>query len=192
MKAILLILTVFTFYVSSAQPKEYYNKQFKWKITIPASFDSVPVAVWNQMRNRGTSAIEETYDGKIEDQSQTLFVVRSDMFNYFESNFQPFDTTKDGPYEETYKAVNDMMYGTFKAQMPRAVLDSASSFETIDGLQFHKFTVTVTIPQKMVMEALMYSRLFGKYEFSLNIMATNGEKKETLLKAWRTSTFGKQ
>ena len=147
---------------TTKEKKEIYNKTFNWTIAIPENFDTVSIAEWSKMQNRGAKAIENTYDTKVENNAKTIFVFRSDQFNYFESNYQPFDTLQDGDYLETSNQVNQMLYGTFEAQMPNAKFDSASSTEAISGLTFQKFTVSITFPNNMVMEYLMYHRLFGK------------------------------
>jgi hypothetical protein len=171
-------------------PREIVNKEFNWTIEIPAGFDSVSAERWKQMQNKGAQAIEETYDTKVENLAKTIFVFRSDQYNYFESNYQPFDTTADGDYMENFRNVNDLLYGTFEAQMPGAPLDSASSQETIDGKLFQTFKVTIGMPNKMVMELLMYSRLFGDKEFTVNITTVDKEKQGVMLEAWRNSKFG--
>ena len=173
-----------------AASKEIFNKDFNWRIRIPEGFDSVSAERWAKMQNRGADAIEKTYNAKIENRATTIFVFKSDQFNYFESNYQPFDTATDGNYEESCQNVNKLLYGTFEAQMPTAKLDSASSRETIDGKRFQTFRVTITIPGKIVMQVLFYSRLFGNKEFSVNIMTVNEEKQKALLYAWRNSKFG--
>lgn len=171
--------------------KEIYNKDFKWTITIPENFETVTPEEWMKMQNRGAEAIEKTYDQKIENRSKTLFVFKSDQFNYFESNYQPFDPAADGNYDETNQEVNKVLYGTFEAQMPNAKLDSISSKETINGLVFNKFKITIHLPNNMVMNFLMYSRLFDKREFTVDIMTVDKEKEKVLLDAWTNSTFGK-
>lgn len=170
--------------------KEIFNKVFNWRIQIPEGFESVSAEQWMKMQNKGANAIEKTYDAKVENQAKTIFVFKSDQFNYFESNYQPFDTTTDGDYLETNRGVNGVLYGTFEAQIPNAKLDSASSEETIDGKVFQKFSITIEFPNKMVMKSLMYSRLFGNKEFSVNIMTVDPQKQKVLLDAWRTSKFG--
>ena len=109
---------------TKTEKKSIYNKNFKWTITIPAGFDTVASEKWAKLQNRGADAIEKTYDGKVENNGKTIFVFQNDQFNYFESNYQPFDTTKDGNYLEGFREVNNMLYGTFKAQMKDAKLDS--------------------------------------------------------------------
>jgi hypothetical protein len=172
-------------------PAEFYSKDFNWRIEIPEGFDTVSAEQWGKLQNRGADAIEKTYGAEVENKAKTLFVVRSDQFNYFESNYQPFDTLTDGNYLETCKTLNDMVYGTYKAQMPGTQIDSSSYIDTIDGLKFQAFKVNITLPDKKIMEVLMCSRLFGNKEFSVNMITMDAEKRKVLFRAWKHSTFGK-
>jgi hypothetical protein len=88
-----------------------------------------------------------------------------------------------------YDSVNNMLYGTFKAQMPNAALDSASRLETVSGKAFHVFLLDVHINQQVTLHILMYSRLFDKKEFTVNIMYVDPAKGKALLDAWKGSTF---
>ncbi|WP_300570410.1 hypothetical protein [Flavobacterium sp.] len=176
---------------TKTKKKEIFNKDFNWTITIPENFETVTPEQWMRLQNKGTDAIEKTYGEKIENNAKTIFVFRNDQFNYFESNYQPFDSLKDGSYDESFKEVNKMLYGTFEAQMPEAKLDSISSKETINGLTFNKFKTTIYFPNKMVMDFLIYSRLFDKREFTVNIMTVDKEKQKILLDAWKNSKFEK-
>lgn len=175
---------------TSQGKKEVYNKEFNWRISIPEKFESVSPEQWAKMQNRGAEAIEKTYDAKVENKTKTIFVFQADQFNYFESNYQPYDPAEDGEYTESFKMVNDMLYGTFEAQMPGVKLDSSYSQEIIAGLKFYKFKVDITLPNNKVLKCLMYSRLFGKREFTVNMMTMNPAYEKSLLEAWRNSTFG--
>jgi hypothetical protein len=170
--------------------REIVNKDFNWRIEIPEGFESVSAEEWTKMQNRGADAIEKTHDVKVENNAKTIFVFKSDQFHYFESNYQPFDSKTDGNYLENVKDVNQLLYSTFEAQMPGARLDSVSSQETIDGKVFQVFKILVSIPDKITIELLMYNRLFGNREFTVNIMTVNKEKQRVLLNAWRNSKFG--
>ncbi len=174
---------------TKAKQKTIYNSDFKWTISIPAGFDTVSSDKWAKMQNRGADAIEKTYDAQIENRAKTLFVFQNDQFNYFESNVQPFDTTIDGNYIESFKEVNKLLYGTFEAQMKDAKLDSSSSTQVISGLLFQTFKVVVTIPNNMVMNWQMFSRLFGNEEFTVNIMTVDKQKEKELLNSWLNSKF---
>jgi hypothetical protein len=177
---------------SKSIPKEIVNKDFNWRIQIPEGFESVPAEQWAKMQNKGADAIEKTYNAEVENNAKTIFVFKSDQFNYFESNYQPFDSKTDGDYLENFRNVNNLLYGTFEAQMPNAKLDSTSAQETINGKRFQTFKVTISFPNKMVMDFLMYSRLFENREFTVNIMTVDKEKQRVLLQAWRNSKFGSE
>jgi len=82
-----------------------------------------------------------------------------------------------------------MLYGTFEAQMKNAKLDSTSSTQVIDRLLFQTFKIDITLPNKMVLRMLMYSRLFGKKEFTVNIMTLDRNKEKELLDCWLNSKF---
>jgi hypothetical protein len=171
--------------------KEIYNKDFAWTITIPENFDTVSAEQWHKLQNKGQDAIEKTYDTKMVNQAKTIFVFRSDQLNYFESNYQPFDSTTEGGYLENFRGVNNLLYGTFQAQMPNTQLDSISSQEKISGLTFQTFKVAIKFPNNMVMDFWMYSRLFGNREFTVNIMTVDKQKQKLLLDAWKNSRFEK-
>lgn len=189
-----LLIVITCFFIScngqsKSQTKTVFNKDFKWTINIPAGFDTVNAEVWAKMQNRGAEMIEKTYDGKVENNAKTIFVFRSDETNYFESNYQPFDTSKDGNYLESFKEVNEILYKTFEEQMKDVKLDSSSSTQVVSGLTFQTFKVTVTLPNKMVLNVFMYSRLFGKREFTVNIMTLDRQKEKELLDSWLNSKF---
>ena len=174
------------------EEKEFYNKDFNWTIAIPDGFEAVTPEQWAKMQNKGEEAMEKTYNSKIVNLSKTIFVFKSDQFNYFESNYQPFDSITDGNYLESCKNVNNILYGTFQAQIPNVKLDTISSEETIGGLKFQTFNVTTTFPNNQKMDVWMYSRLFGNKEFTVNIMTMDKAKQKLLFRAWRNSSFTKK
>ena len=172
--------------------KEIYNKEFNWTITIPENFDTVSAEQWAKIQNRGVDAIEKTYDAKIQNNTKTIFVFKNGQLNYFESNYQPFDSSTDGNYLESCKKVNEQLYKTFVTQIPNVRLDTSTSTQIIDHLVFQTSKIIVTYPNKMVMNVLMYSRLFDTREFSVNIMYIDSVKGHSMLKSWENSRFSKK
>jgi hypothetical protein len=191
----LLVITLAIFMQSCnkqvVSSKEIYNKEFKWKIVIPESFENVSVQEWAKIQNKGANAIEKTYDTEVTNQAKTIFVFKSDQMNYFESNYQPFDTAVDGSYSEYCLEITNMLYETFKTQMPNMKIDTVRTTEKIDGLAFKKFEVKLEFPDKKELHALMFSRLFGKRELSVNIMYVDKEKGKKMLESWTQSKFNK-
>jgi len=171
--------------------KEIYNQDFNWTITIPENFQNVSAAEWTKMQNKGVDAIEKTYDEKVINQAKTIFVFKSDQLNYFESNYQPFDISIDGDYLESCKNVNNVLYETIKNQMPDIKIDSSTSVEKINNLEFQTLKMKVEYPNKMILNVIMYSRLFDKKEFTVNIMYVDNKKGEQMLDSWKNSKFTK-
>jgi len=171
--------------------REIYNKEFNWTITIPENFENVSSEQWAKMQNKGADAIEKTYDNKVVNQTKVLFVFKSDQMNYFESNYQPFDTATDGNYLESCKNVNDMLYETFKTQLPDIKIDTTRTVNKIDNLEFQTFKMRVEYPNRMVLNVMMFSRLFDKKELSVNIMYVDKKKGELMLNYWTKSKFTK-
>lgn len=174
----------------TSSPKEIHIKEFNWTITLPNNFETVSAEEWTKMQNKGADAIEKTYDEKIENRAKTLFVFRSDQLNYFESNYQLFDTATDGSHKEAFQAVNEMLYETFMAQIEGVKIDTVVSTTMIDKLEFETLQMKITYPNNMVLYLHMFSRLFGNKEFTVNIMYADKVKGALMLDAWRKSVFG--
>lgn len=187
-----LIVTLQSCNGQTTAKKEIYNKDFNWKIRIPENFENVSAEDWTKMQNKGADAIEKTFEGEIINQSKTIFVFKSDQLNYFESNYQPFDVSIDGNYLESCKNVNEVLIETFKSQMPNAKIDTITTVEKIDNLEFQVFKMKIEYPNKMILNLLMYSRLFGKKEFTVNIMYVDNKKGQLMTEAWKNSKFLKQ
>ncbi len=188
---LLLLQTVFCRGQSAADGQEFHSKEFDWTISIPNGFVKMADSTQAKMQQKGTDLIEKAYDMKVDNQAKTMCAFRSDPFHYFEANYQPFDVAKDGDYETTFKGVSDILYGTFVANMPKTRLDSSFGREIVAGKEFHVFHVTIYITPQVTMHMLMYSRLFGKREFTVTILYVDEAKGKALLEAWRQSHFGK-
>lgn len=188
---ICLVITIQSCNGQTTPKKEVYNKDFNWTVTIPENFQNVSAEEWAKMQNKGADAIEKTYDEKVINQAKTIFVFKNDQLNYFESNYQPFDIAVDGDYLESCKNVNDVLYETFITQMIGIKIDTIRTVEKIDNLEFQTFKMKIEYPNKMVMNLLMYSRLFDKKEFTVNIMYVDNKKGQLMLDAWKESEFTK-
>ncbi len=175
----------------NASGEEVFNKDFGWSITIPKGFVPVSSEQWAKMQDRGAAAVEDTYGEEVENNATIIFVFRANETNYFESNYQPFDPETDGDYLESVYTVDEMLYTTFKTQLPDAGLDSVHLVESIDGLEFQVFKLTIDYGGNVKLNLLMFSRLFGKKEFTVNIMYVDEAKGKQMLDSWRKSKFAR-
>ena len=174
---------------AKTEPKTLYNEDFKWTITIPENFINVSPQEWAKMQDKGLDAVEKTFGEEVVNQSKVIFVFKNADFNYLEANYQLFDVETDGDYLESCKAVNEILFETFKTQMPNTKIDSISSTEKISNLDFQTFKMKIYFPNGMTMHSLMYSRLFDDREFSVNIMYVDERQGKRMIEAWTKSTF---
>lgn len=168
---------------------EIFIEEFNWKITMPKNFEVVDVDEWAKLQGKGIDAIEDTYDEEVVNQARTIFVFQSGQLNYFESNSQPFDIEVDGDYLESCRNVNEVLYETFKTQLPDIKIDTIVGTEKIDNLEFQKFEMKIKYPNDLVLSVMMFSRLFEKKEFSVNLMYLDESKGKDMLESWRASRF---
>ena len=171
--------------------KEFYSKDFKWGIAIPENFITMDSAGMARMQAKGAAFMDKANGTKVENHATTLFSFKTDQTNHFDCSYQPFDPVVDGDFLETWQAINNMIYKTFTTQLQGVKVDTAITVEKISNLEFHTFKATVEYPNKMVLHLLMFSRLFGKREFSVNIVYKDETIGLQMLNAWRSSTFGK-
>jgi hypothetical protein len=195
-KTLLITISLLTIQFCSAQTNtsqanQFYSKEFKWTFITPDGFSSIGKDQFAVLQKHGADKIEATYNKKVENHTTLLFASKADQFNYIEANYQPFDPSQDGDYLTSCKAVDKLLYGTFKAQIPQAAkIDSAFSTEIVDNLTFQRFEIKVYIGD-IVLHMLLYSRLFDKRELSFNMVYVDEEKGRQILKAWRDSKFAK-
>lgn len=186
---IFLALTLQGCVGQSIPKREVYNKDFNWTITIPEDFENVSVKEWKKMQNRGAQAIEQTINEEVINETKTIFVFKSDQLNYFESSYETFDTSTDGDYLTACKSVIEVLYQTFMNQMPGINIDTSSTVETIDNLQFQCFKLKVLYPNQVTLNALMYCRLFDKQDLTVNIIYVDPKKGKAMLDALKKSKF---
>lgn len=194
-KFIFLILFLSSFVSGFSQgktkSKNFYNKDFKWTIAIPEDFENVSPKEWAKMQDRGKEAIENTMNEEVTNQATVLFAIKNGQFNYMESNYQPFDEEVDGNYQETMAALNAILYETFTNQMPDAKVDTSTTTTEISGLTFRTFNIRLEFPNGIVMNTIMFSRLFGKRDFTVNIVYVDELEGKKMKDAWFGSKFGK-
>lgn len=195
MKKLILLAFAFLLIFQNAYAQNsdnrYYSKDFKWSIEIPKDYIKVSEEEWTKSQEKGEKALEKTTGQNIINESKTLFVYKADDMHFIEANYQPYDTAIDGDYLENTKQVNNTLYQTFKENIPNAKIDTETSSETINGLLFHTFEIKIHLPNNLTLYAIMYSRLFDKKEFTVNIMYLNPERGEEMINAWKNSTFEK-
>ncbi|NUY81403.1 hypothetical protein HUK80_10880 [Flavobacterium sp. MAH-1] len=174
---------------SAQEAKQFYSKEFNWRMDFPSGFQTVSTAEDAQYQKKGKEMMEKAMAMEIENHAKLLFSLKSDDFNHMEANYQPFDEAVDGNYSESVQLVAEAMIQTLSAQIPRERIKSEVTNETIGGLNFHVLRITVAIPNKFDMQMHMHSRLFGNKELAVNLIYIDAQKGKLMFDAWKNSTF---
>ncbi|MEO6632973.1 MAG: hypothetical protein ABIN13_14655 [Mucilaginibacter sp.] len=189
----LLLLSGFAHAQDTQTTKQVFSPDFNWRLTIPDGFESLTAEQFAKLQQRGTDALEKSSGSKIENNTKKICSFKNGTANYFEANGQPFDAATDGDYLTTCRGVNDLLYRTFKEQVPKGTqIDTTFAKEVVAGLQFERFEMKIKLGPAATLTMLMYSRLFEKKEFTATIAYVEKEKGDLILAAWRNSKFANQ
>jgi hypothetical protein len=187
----LILALIFSIFCKGQDYKQFYSKEFEWRLNIPDDFESVSKQKDKQFASEGKKALEKTVGAEIEDNSKQIFLYTKNRTNYIMSNWQEFDEKKDGKYLSSVKFVNETIFKTFQNQFPEVSIDSTSTSEIISNKEFHVFHVTIPIANtKAKMNMYVFSHLFEKKDFNVYVVFIDKIIGEELLKNLRSSTFG--
>ena len=167
--------------VTSKQDHQFQFPQVGWKIKVPSDFtimDSAQVAVMDNTANdSGTS--------------KTLISFSKGQYNFFSSTITPFDPARDGDWNGVNSKLKNVILETLRTQAAAIKIDTSSSVETIDGLEFHKFQIVTTYQSKLVMHTLRYRRLHKGFDYGINISYTDENVGNELQSILASSKFDK-
>jgi hypothetical protein len=194
-KKIFLFFGVFIFFVSvSAQQtgKKYFFQQVSWSLTLHPDFIPLDSVADQALKEKGVKAISDANDIDMgESKTISLISAGKGEHNYFNCNITPYDLKKDGDYEASGKNVKNIVYKTFKDQIPDGKIDTATTKIFIDGLEFDKFQVIVSINDKELLHMLVLSKYYKGYDFGITYLYLDPVTKEQIEKMLNESKFTK-
>lgn len=170
----------------------YTSQEIGWTITIPNEWEVMDKEKSEDMREKGTQAVEETIDQEVDFSGvKTLISFQKNQFNIFQSTSEPFNQEYEGEWEINNAGIKALIYETFMNQGIKAD-SSATTVETIDGLDFQTYNFTIYGPNgDVILHQILYSRLINGFDFAANINYNNETDRETQLQAFRSSKFKK-
>lgn len=169
----------------------YHCPEVGWTINIPDGWDVTTKDKLDELDTKGKEAIAKTFSGDVDTKDlKHLISFQKNQFNMLSSTAQPFKEDSAGDYEQQNKALYVLVYETFTAQGIKA--DTASGKETIQGIEFNKFTADIHGPDgDIIMHEIMYSRFINGYDFGANINYNNDDDKKIMMDAFKNSKFDK-
>jgi hypothetical protein len=197
---ILTILTLILFVSCKTDPNKqvdegtvkenkYHSNEIGWTIEIPKGWNVTQRGESQKREDKGLKAINEA-NGIDYDASglKQLISFQKDRLHIFAATSEKFELEYDGEYEEQKKMVKELLYNTYAENGIK--IDTTSSKEKIDNLEFDLFQITVYNPKGGIM---LYQDLYCRYmnglDFGVNLNYINDKEKKELMKVWKNSKF---
>lgn len=202
MKATIFILSIVLFTACTAKDKRegthtadgdsmvFSDSTSGWTAHYPKSWQVLTDQEVASMEGRGEEAMEETLGGELVISHHNLLWLKKDNFNSMTSNYQVFDPSVDGSYEENEKMTTDVLESTYAQQGLQ--FESKTENVTIDGLTFTMWETTIFSPDRTdtIMSQRMYMRLINnRIALLLNINYSNPTDRDELFAIVNSSKF---
>ncbi len=164
---------------------QFVFPQVGWKVKVPTDFTIMDSAQAPGMTIAGYDTT--TKYGK----TKTLISFSKGQYNFFSSTVTPFDPARDGDWKVANSKLKNEVLATLGSQSAAIKIDTSSSVETIDGVEFQKFQIITTYQSNLVMNTSMYSRLYKGLNYGINISYTDENIGKELQLILASSTFDK-
>ncbi len=196
MKLPIFILTFLCIASCSGQEavKEYRFSQVGWTLKISTTAHFLDSAQFEVISKNASDIINNTYDSDIDfKELKPLFTIRQGQYNLIGSTINLFDTTTFKTWQDSYFMSKKMLLQIITDQEPAVkILDTISSKEIIDNLQFEKLYLKTFYPSlNLTMHIYWYYRKQNDYDFSINICYTDPEIGAHFFEILRNSKFDK-
>jgi len=170
---------------------EFFDKQFKWKIVIPANFEPMSDEQIQKYTNIGSNAISKTTESEFENQGEILCIFHKNGKNTFTASYKKFDSKTDGSLSEICQNTMELICETYQSQIKGTKTDTSSSMEIIDSLAFNVVKIIAHFPNQKTVTMLFYEKIFNDKLFSFNINYVDGKIGAEIIEAWKKSKFNK-
>ncbi|WP_299278044.1 hypothetical protein [uncultured Psychroserpens sp.] len=197
---LLIILTLILFASCKTDPNKqvdegtvnenkYHSNEIGWTIEIPKGWNVTQRGESQKREDKGLKAINEA-NGIDYDVSglKQLISFQKDRRHVFSATSEKFELEYDGEYEDQKKIVKEILYNTYAQNGIK--VDTASSKEIIDNLEFDLYKITVYNQKgEIILYQDLYCRYMNGLDFGVNLNYFNDKEKNELMNAWKNSTF---
>lgn len=184
---LILILPLNNLYSQSDSIK-IYNEMFKWNFSIPNYFENVSPKEAEKSQATGKEIIENKTGQKIVNKSIKIYGFKSGIYNQLIVNYQPTESTEN--YSERFKQVTEILYESFKSNLPDAKITRSYSSEIISNIKFEVFDMNIS-SDNLKMNMKCFSAIIDGKILNIQIGYQDEEKGQTLISAIKNSTFKK-
>lgn len=128
-------------------------------------------------------------DLKLTGKEKVLIVLRKNAITKFQVSITPFKESYKNEWNDKYPYAKKRIYNMFTSTGFK--VDTISSKETIDGIDFKIFNLKIFHKNKLVMEQNMYRTYINDYDLIINMTSNKDDYKKQMLDMLRKSKFDK-
>lgn len=163
---------------------KFYNKDFKWQVTIPKNYESKPIV--EKDREIGKKLIEEVYNQKVEFVTIPIFNYMKGKTSKFQAHYTKLDSTQN--FVNEFNKANEIFQRAVQYRLPDSKLEVIKSTKIISGLEFKTFQMKVQEDNDST-TFQCFSRLFGDRKLDILIVYQDEISGNELLGALEKSNF---
>ncbi len=168
----------------------HQNKEINWKMIVPVGFIINDAQEIYENNKRGIE-VTENATGQSLDTSflQRVFGFQLDSANLFQSIVTLSEFQEEQAWLESNAETKRLFYLLYEEQ--GVLVDtSATSIETIDGIDFQTYNLNLLGSKKeVVMHQVFYAALIHGQDFSVSIVGDSPKNIQKIKNVWLTSTF---
>lgn len=197
MRAYLIICLIFLLTSCSEkiekQGLKVIDKSIGLSMIVPDSFSKLDEETKLEKVQKGKKVIEDLHDSVfVLNDIQKANIFSHDDNNMFVLNTQNYDFETQGEYRSAINNINKLIYETQVKNYPETKIDSSTTIEIIDGIEFMKFTLNATISKNATMHMVNYNHLFdNKKDLTAAVIFTDEALGKAVLKSFKAAKFKK-
>ncbi len=147
----------------------YYFPQIGWALDVPEMFEVLDSTEMETLNNEGKSSFEKSTGNTLDFSStKNLISIKKGELNYLRAGITPYPHDYK-EWLESYANVKSDLVRSFQTITSELKIDSSSSIEVHDGIEFDKFDLKLTFSDNRIMNIILYSKLFKGYDFGVAI-----------------------
>jgi len=178
----------------NASTQEAFKKvtlsKIGWTLLLPTEFKILDSTENEKLHSKGHKVLKETVGVKTDmKRTKTLINAMKDRYSLFNSTIRPLNAEQIHNYSKSAQRVKDLLFQAAKAKSVNSRVDSISSNQIIDGLNFAKFTVTLSSPNDFKVNMVTLFRVYKGFDFGITYVYTNEATREQIEEILNSSKF---
>lgn len=190
---LILFLLIEVSLEAQTEGKNFYFKEIGWSLVLPATFHVNDTETDKKLQDKGIETLENGNDLKVGDISalKDLISASKGEFEYINATIRPISKAEEKQYQRSIDSVKLMLYKALEAKAPSAKIDTLTKIDTLNGLIFDKFEMTITMNGTKLLTMIVMSKAYKGYDFGITYVYLNRKTKEEIENMLVQSKFEK-